>query len=101
MHLAEPTVRGHFGRILSKLELRDRGQAVIFAYEAWLFWPRAARVPLRRVRQDGVSDRWRGVGMGYDLHAVIAGREVLRAASRDLPAARVTSLGQGLSLMPM
>lgn len=39
--------------------------------------------------------------MGYDLQAVIAGREVLRAASRDLPAARLASLGQGLSLMPM
>ncbi|MER7689641.1 hypothetical protein [Streptomyces sp. NPDC097610] len=39
--------------------------------------------------------------MGYDLQAVIAGGEVLRAASRDLPAARLASLGQGLSLMPM
>ncbi|MDQ1051935.1 hypothetical protein [Streptomyces sp. V4I2] len=39
--------------------------------------------------------------MGYDLQAVIAGREVLRAASRDLPVARLASLGQGLLLMPM
>ncbi|MFG2142094.1 hypothetical protein [Streptomyces sp. NPDC048650] len=39
--------------------------------------------------------------MGYDLQAVIAGDEVLRAASRNLPAARLASLGQGLSLMPM
>ncbi|MCR8579452.1 hypothetical protein [Streptomyces sp. Isolate_219] len=39
--------------------------------------------------------------MGYDLQAVIAGEEVLRAASRDLSAARMASLGQGLSLMPM
>ncbi|MDF3145838.1 MULTISPECIES: hypothetical protein [unclassified Streptomyces] len=39
--------------------------------------------------------------MGYDLQAVIAGREVLRAAARDLPAARLASLGQGMSLMPM
>ena len=39
--------------------------------------------------------------MGYDLQAVIAGGEVLRAASRDLPAARLASLGQGLGLMPM
>jgi hypothetical protein len=39
--------------------------------------------------------------MGYNLQAVIAGREVLRAASRGLPAARLASLGQDLSLMPM
>ncbi|MCX4576086.1 hypothetical protein OHB41_23465 [Streptomyces sp. NBC_01571] len=39
--------------------------------------------------------------MSYDLQAVIAGEEVLRAASLDLPAARMASLGQGLSLMPM
>lgn len=39
--------------------------------------------------------------MSYDLQAVIAGGEALRTASRDLPAARLASLGQGLSLMPM
>ncbi|MFD3314599.1 hypothetical protein [Streptomyces sp. NPDC058694] len=39
--------------------------------------------------------------MGYDLQAVIVGREVLRAAAQDLPDARLASLGQGLSLMPM
>ncbi|MGW7071035.1 hypothetical protein ACWGII_27800 [Streptomyces sp. NPDC054855] len=38
--------------------------------------------------------------MGYDLQAVIGG-DVLRAAARDLPAARLAPLGQGLSLMPM
>ena len=39
--------------------------------------------------------------MGYELRAVIAGDELLRAASRDLAAADVVVLGQGLSLMPM
>ena len=39
--------------------------------------------------------------MGYELQAVIAEDELLRGASRDLPAARVASLGQGLSLIPM
>ncbi|MEU9497739.1 hypothetical protein [Streptomyces sp. NPDC048196] len=39
--------------------------------------------------------------MGYDLQAVIAEGEVLRAMARDLPAARLASIGQGLLLMPM
>ncbi|MFI6494367.1 hypothetical protein [Streptomyces sp. NPDC050564] len=39
--------------------------------------------------------------MSYDLQAVIADGEALRDAARDLPAARLASIGQGLSLMPM
>ena len=39
--------------------------------------------------------------MGYVLQAVIAGDELLSAAARDVPGARVAPLRQGLSLMPM
>ncbi|WP_097943867.1 hypothetical protein [Streptomyces sp. ms115] len=39
--------------------------------------------------------------MGYDVQAVIAGDEVLRIASRELPGSAVVRLGQGLSMMPM
>ncbi|MGW6647489.1 hypothetical protein [Streptomyces iakyrus] len=39
--------------------------------------------------------------MSYDLQAVIADESALRAATRDLSAARLASIGQGLSLMPM
>ncbi|WP_405820903.1 hypothetical protein OG241_34295 [Streptomyces sp. NBC_01390] len=39
--------------------------------------------------------------MGYQLEAVIAGDELLRTASREVPGARVARLHQGLSLMPM
>ncbi|MEV0919623.1 response regulator transcription factor [Streptomyces sp. NPDC049967] len=37
--LAEQTVKTHIGRILAKLDLRDRAQAVIFAYEAGVVVP--------------------------------------------------------------
>ncbi|MFF4386272.1 MULTISPECIES: hypothetical protein [unclassified Streptomyces] len=39
--------------------------------------------------------------MAYVLQAVIAGDELLRDALRDLPAAKVAPLSQGLSLAPM
>jgi DNA-binding NarL/FixJ family response regulator len=39
LYLGEATVKTHVGRILAKLELRDRAQAVIAAYEAGLVRP--------------------------------------------------------------
>lgn len=39
LQLAEATVKSHLGRILHKLEFRDRIQAVIFAYESRLIHP--------------------------------------------------------------
>jgi DNA-binding NarL/FixJ family response regulator len=39
MYLSESTVKTHVGRILPKLGLRDRVQAVVFAYETRLIRP--------------------------------------------------------------
>jgi DNA-binding NarL/FixJ family response regulator len=39
LHLAEATVKTHVGRLLTKLDARDRVQLAIFAYESGLVRP--------------------------------------------------------------
>nr|BFE87253.1 hypothetical protein GCM10020093_098540 [Planobispora longispora] len=39
LDLAEATVKTHLGRVLAKLGLRDRTQAVVYAYESGLIVP--------------------------------------------------------------
>jgi DNA-binding NarL/FixJ family response regulator len=45
LHLSEATVKTHVARILSKLHLRDRAQAVVVAYETGLITPGAGSGP--------------------------------------------------------
>jgi DNA-binding NarL/FixJ family response regulator len=39
LFIAEQTTKTHVGRILAKLDLRDRAQAVVLAYESGLVTP--------------------------------------------------------------
>jgi DNA-binding NarL/FixJ family response regulator len=42
LQLSETTVKAHMTRILSKLNLRDRAQAIVVAYKTGLITPGAA-----------------------------------------------------------
>ena len=43
LHIAEATVRTHLARVMSKLDVREKAQAVIAAYQAGLVQPPAPR----------------------------------------------------------
>jgi DNA-binding NarL/FixJ family response regulator len=45
LHVAEATVKTHIGRIFSKLDVRDRAAAIVFAYDHGVVSPGATEAP--------------------------------------------------------
>jgi RNA polymerase sigma factor (sigma-70 family) len=54
--LSEATVKTHVARILAKLHLRDRAQAVVIAYESGLITPRTVRTGRPAPRDTGDAE---------------------------------------------
>ncbi len=78
LHLAETTVKTHVARILAKLDLRDRAQAIITAYETGVVTPGTAKPG--------------PVGAESDVHA---GPRSDRSHWMDTPTNRATPLSPG------
>ena len=57
LFLSEGTVKIHVGRILAKLGLRDRVQAVVLAYESRLITPGRPRRTNQASRTDATAQR--------------------------------------------
>jgi DNA-binding NarL/FixJ family response regulator len=53
LHISEATVKTHVGHIMAKLGLRDRIQAVVYAYETGLIAPQRAGKPQDRRQVSG------------------------------------------------
>jgi DNA-binding NarL/FixJ family response regulator len=57
LHISEATVKTHVGHIMTKLSLRDRIQAVVYAYETGLIAPTSRQIPAARSAPPGSPGR--------------------------------------------